>query len=101
MCVCVCFFLFNKTISLFYSLFVFRLCYKIIGLSSLNLAGCGLAGLPIFGPRVWAGPETCGPGLGQTFTVWDGPGPGLGLNSSLRAWAGPEKLLRVWAGLGL
>ena len=38
------FFLFNKTISLFYSLFVFRLCYKIIGLSSLNLAGRGLAG---------------------------------------------------------
>ena len=37
-------FLFNKTISLFYSLFVFRLCYKIIGLSSLNLAGRGLAG---------------------------------------------------------
>ncbi|KAI0226615.1 hypothetical protein LSAT2_022904 [Lamellibrachia satsuma] len=30
-----------------------------------------------------------GPGLGQTFTVWVGPGPGLGLNSSLRAWAGP------------
>ena len=70
-------FLFNKTISLFYSLFVFRLCYKIIGLSSLNLAGRGLAGLPIFGPRVWAGPgpETCGPGMGQTFTVWVGPGP--------------------------
>ena len=29
---------------MFYSLFVFRLCYKIIGLSSLNLAGRGLAG---------------------------------------------------------
>ena len=38
-------FLFNKTISLFYSLFVFRLCYKIIGLSSLNLAGRGLTHL--------------------------------------------------------
>ena len=34
----------NKTISLFYSLFVFRLCYKIIGLSSVNLVGRGLAG---------------------------------------------------------
>ena len=56
---------------MFYSLFVFRLCYKIIGLSSLNLAG------------------RAGPGLGQTFTVWVGPGPGLGLNSSLRAWDGP------------
>ena len=30
-----------------------------------------------------------GPGLGQTFTDWVGPGPGLGLNSSLQAWAGP------------
>ena len=76
-------FLFNKTISLFYSLFVFCLCYKIIGLSSLNLAGRGLAGLraaglPIFGPRVWAGPgpDTCGPA---------GPGPNIhGLG---RAWA--------------
>ena len=38
-------FLFNKTISLFYNLFVFRLCYKIIGLSSLNLAGRGLTHL--------------------------------------------------------
>ena len=42
--ICVCVFLFNKTISMFYSLFVFCLCYKIIGLSSLNLAGHGLAG---------------------------------------------------------
>ena len=49
--------------------------------------GLRAAGLPEFGPWVWAGygPETCGPGLGQTFTVWVGPG----LNSSLRARAGP------------
>ena len=79
------FFLFNKTISLFYSLFVFRLCYKIIGLSSLNLAGRGLAGLPIFGPRAWAGPETCGAGLGRT-----------GLEKLLRAWT-----LTANCGLGL
>ena len=52
-------FLFNKTISLFYSLFVFCLYYKIIGLSSLNLADRGLAGR----------------GLTQTFMVWVGPGP--------------------------
>ena len=57
------FFLFNKTISLFYSLFVFRLCYKIIGLSSLNLAGRGLT-------HLWP------------------TGMGLGLNSSLRAGPG-------------
>ena len=53
-------FLFNKTMSLFYSLFVFRLCYKIIGLSSLNLAGrrlagCGLTHLwPAGMGRAWA-----------------------------------------------
>ena len=48
-------FLFNKTISLFYSLFVFRLCYKIIGLSSVNLAGRGLTHLwPAGMGRAWA-----------------------------------------------
>ena len=46
--------------------------------------GLRAAGLPIFGPRVWAGPgpgpETCGPGRA-------GPGPNIqGLG---RAWAGP------------
>ena len=71
---------------MFYSLFVFRLCYKIIGLSSLNLAGRGLTHLwPAGMGRAWN--LRAGPGLGQTFTVWVGPGPGL--NSSLRAWAGP------------
>ena len=50
----ICFF-FNKTISLFYSLFVFRLCYKIIGLSSLNLAGRGLTHFwPAGMGRAWA-----------------------------------------------
>ena len=67
------YFLFIKTISLFYSLFVFRISYKIIVLSSLNLAGRGLAGLPIFGPRVWA------------WNLRAGPGPNIhGLG---RAWA--------------
>ena len=59
---------------------MFRISYKIIVFSSLNLAGRGLAG---------RGLTRAGPGLDQTFTVWVGPGPGLGLNSSLRAWAGP------------
>ena len=57
---------------MFYSLFVFRLCYKIIGLSSLNLAGLRAAGLPIFGPRVWAGP---GPNIHGLGWAWAGPGP--------------------------
>ena len=63
-------FLFNKIISLFYSLFVFRVYYKIISLSSLNLAGRGYGpgmGLKLAG-RAW-------PGLGQTFMIWVGPGP--------------------------
>ena len=48
-------FLFIKTISLFYSLFVFRFFYKIIGLSSLNLAGRGLTHLwPAGMGRAWA-----------------------------------------------
>ena len=55
--------------SLFYSLFVFRLCYKIIGFSKLS------------GPQAY-------PSLARRY--W----PGLGLNSSLWAWAGLEKLLR-------
>ena len=57
--------LFNKTICMYNSLFVFRFYYKIIGLSFKNLAGLRAAGLLVFGPRVWAGPgtETCGPGL--------------------------------------
>ena len=57
---------------MFYSLFVFRLCYKIIGLSSLNLAGLRAAGLPIFGPRVWAG---LGPNIHGLGRAWAGPGP--------------------------
>ena len=54
-------FLCNKTISLFYSLFVFRFSYKIIGLSSLNLAGRGLAGCGL--TRLWpVGMGRAGPG---------------------------------------
>ena len=86
-------FVFNKTISLFYSLFVFRLCYKIIGLSSLN---CRLTHLwPTGMDRAWN--LQAGPGLGQTFHICVGPGPGL--NSSLRAWAGPG--LKNYCGPGL
>ena len=50
------FFLFIKTISLFYSLFVFRISYKIIVLSSLNLAGHGLWAYPSLARGY--GPET-------------------------------------------
>ena len=80
---------------------MFRISYKIIVLSSLNLVGHGLAGLPVFGPRIWAGygPETSG--LGRAWAKHSRSGPGLGLNSSLRTWAGLEKLLQTWAGPGL
>ena len=69
--------------------------------NNLNTSGLGRAWAQCerAGPgRAGPGPETCGPGLGQTFTVWIGPGPGLGLNSSLRAWAGPG--LKNNCGLG-
>ena len=84
------YFLFIKTISLFYSLFVFRISYKIIiiVLSSLNLAGRWLTFL-------WS----VGIGLklaGRAWAKHSRSGSGLGLNSSLRAWAGLEKLLRAW-----
>ena len=76
--------------SLFYSLFVFRLCYKIIGFSKLS------------GPRAcWprAYPSLArgyGPGLGR---AWAGPGPGLGLKLAGRAGPGPNihGLGRAWA----
>ena len=74
------------TISLFYSLFVFRLSYEIIGLSCLNLAGRGLASRGLI--RLWP----AGMGLklaGRAWAKYSRSGPGLGLNSSLRAWAGP------------
>ena len=72
---------------MFYSLFVFRISYKIIVLSSLNIAGRGPRAYPSlargYGPETCgpgragpgrAGPGRAGPGLGQTFTVWVGPG---------------------------
>ena len=65
----ICVFLFNKTISLFYSLFVFRLCYKIIGLSSLNLAGHGLAGRGL--THLWPA------GMGRAWNLRAGPGPNI------------------------
>ena len=62
---------------MFYSLFVFRLCYNIIGLSSLNLA-CG----PRAYPSLAGG---YGPGLGLKLAGRAGPGPNIhGLG---RAWA--------------
>ena len=68
------FFFYIKTISLFYSLFVFRISYKIIVLSSLNLAGCGLT-------RLWPA------GMGLKLAGRAGPGPNIhGLG---RAWARP------------
>ena len=79
-----------------YRLFVFRISYKIIVLSFLNLAGRGLAGRGL--TRLWpagmglklagrAGPGRAGPG--RAWAKHSRSGPGLGLNSSLRAWAGP------------
>ena len=68
------YFLFNKTISLFYGLFVFHVSYKIIGLSSLNLAGRGLRLT-----RLWPA------GMGLKLAGRAGPGPNIhGLG---RAWA--------------
>ena len=54
---------------------MFRLSYKIIGLSSLNLAGRGLT-------RLWPA------GMGLKLAGRAGPEPNIhGLG---RAWAGPE-----------
>ena len=63
---------------------MFCISYKIIVLSSLNLASRGLT-------RLWP--------AGMGLKLWAGPGPnihglGLGLNSSLRAWT-----LKIAAGL--
>ena len=67
------FYLIKQYVCITYSLFVFRFYYKIIGLSFFNvinkLAGRGLTCL-------WSvGMGTCGPGRGQTLTVWVGLGP--------------------------
>ena len=61
-----------------------------------------------------SGPRACGPRAYPSLARGYGPGLGLkfagrakhsrsgsGLNSSLWAWAGLEKLLRAWAGPGL
>ena len=66
---------------MFYSLFVFRISYKIMVLSSLNLAGRRLT-------RLWpAGLDLKLAGRAGAKHSWSMPG--MGLNSSLRAWAGP------------
>ena len=60
---------------------MFRISYNIIVLSSLNLAGRGLT-------RLWP----AGMGLklvGRAWAKHSRSVSGLGLNSSLRAWAGP------------
>ena len=76
-----------KKIRMYYSLFVFRFCYKIIGLSSLNLAGRGLTHLwPTGMCRAWYVP-----GLERAGLARLGPninGLGWVLNSTLWAWAG-------------
>ena len=67
--------------SLFYSLFAFRLCYKIIGFSKLS-------GPRACGPRAYPSlARGYRPGLGLKLAGRAGPGPnihGLGW-----AWAGP------------
>ena len=60
---------------MFYSLFVFRLSYKIIGLSSLNLTGRGYAGRGL--TRLWPA------SMGRA-------GPGPNIQGMGRAWAGPR-----------
>ena len=95
------YFLFNKTISLFYSLFVFRILqdysfifFKLSGPRACGPRACGPRAYPSLARRYGPGISLklagrAGPGMGQTFTVWVGSGLRLGLNSSLRAWAGP------------
>ena len=72
--------------SLFYSLFVFRLCYKIIGFSKVS------------GPRA-CGPRACGPRAYPSLARGYGPGLGLGLKLDGRAGPGPNihGLGRAWA----
>ena len=65
-CSYIIFMLFNKRIRMYYSLFVFRFYYKIIGLSFKHLAGRWLAGRGL--TRLWSA------GMGQKLTVWAGPG---------------------------
>ena len=56
--------LFNKTIRMYYSLYVFHFYYKIIGLSFLNLAGRRLA-------HIWPA------GMGRALNMRAGPGPNI------------------------
>ena len=72
------YFLFIKTISLFYSLFVFRISYKNIGFIFSKLSG----------PRAYPSlARGYGPGMGLKFAGRAGAGPNI--NGLGRAWAGP------------
>ena len=70
---------------------MFRLSYEIIGLSSLNLAGSGLAGRRL--TRLWP------TGMGLKLAGWAGPGPNI--HSLGQAWAKHSQsgsgLGRAWA----
>ena len=67
---------------MFYSLFAFRVSYKIIVLSSLNIAGRGLTHLWPAGMGRVMGLKLAGRAWAKHSRFWSG------LNSSLRAWAG-------------
>ena len=69
---------------------MFRISYKIIVLSSLNLAGRGLAGRGLT-RRVWAGygPETCGPG--RAWAKHSRSGSGLDRAKILVCGPGPDR----------
>ena len=68
--------------SLFYSLFVFRLCYKIIGFSKLS------------------GPRACGPRAYPSLARGYGPGLGLKLAGRAGPWPNIHGLGRAWVGPG-
>ena len=74
---------------------MFRISCKIIVFFFSKLSGsraCGPRAYPSLARRYW--PETCRPG--QAWAKHSLSGSGLGLNSSLRAWAGPEKCVCVY-----
>ena len=93
------YFLFNKTISLFLqficvSSFLYDYTFLFSKLS-------GPRTYPSLARRVWAGnrPETCEPG--RAWAKYSRYGSGLGLSSSLRAWAGTGLTICCGPGPGL
>ena len=74
--------LFNKTIRIYYGLFVYRFYYNFLNLVGRGFAGRGLTRLwPAGMGRAWTSTVRAGPGLDQTLTVCAyilacGPGPG-------------------------